>query len=99
MTTNQQSSGQDMKKEYQEGEKEPWIARLGSILIPGFGHIYVGRAAEGVFWTFLTFLTYIFIVGILIHVYLIYNAGKLVEMHNEGKDDLIYEDVADELET
>ncbi len=37
-----------------QAERKPWIAGLLNILLPGFGHVYLGRTKQGVYW-FVTF--------------------------------------------
>jgi TM2 domain-containing membrane protein YozV len=52
--------------------REPWIAGVLSLLIPGLGQIYNGRVIVGVIWLVFTGVSWIGSVGLLgIFVHLI----------------------------
>lgn len=48
--------------------REPWIAGLLSLLIPGLGQIYNGRVLVGIIWFVVTFFTWLGFLGWILHI-------------------------------
>lgn len=48
--------------------REPWIAGILSLLVPGLGQIYNGRVLVGLLWLILTGFSWIGSAGLLVWV-------------------------------
>jgi len=96
-----QSSDQSTNSNREHDKKDPTLATLGSIIVPGFADFYVDRPAPGLIWTAFIYILYITILseqfwlvipGVLIHLLLIYKASDRVNSYNHGEDPL-YPDI------
>lgn len=61
----------------------PGLAALINVFLPGFGHMYLGRTGEGVFWLISVVAGYFFFVcpGVALHIASIISAA----LHNPNR--------------
>jgi TM2 domain-containing membrane protein YozV len=63
-------------------EKNPGLAAVLSLVIPGLGQIYNGQIGIGLFMMALTFGLYFVVIGFLVHIALIFDAYNYAQKLN-----------------
>jgi TM2 domain-containing membrane protein YozV len=62
--------------------KDPSLATILTIFIPGFAHFYNDRVGEGILFFFIVPPLYFVIIGFFLHLYLIFTAGGMTKETN-----------------
>jgi len=68
-------------------QKNPALAAIGSFFFPGLGQVYNGEGfLKGLLFFIVTLIAYLFFIipGLIVHIYLIYNAYSTAKKMNEG---------------
>lgn len=65
--------------------KDPTLAGILSFLLPGLGHLYIGKSWSGIGLFILTFIGYAFYVipGLIIHILVIIDSVKETKKINK----------------
>ena len=69
-------------QQFMAARKDPSLATILTIFIPGFAHFYNDRIGEGILFLLLTPFLYIFVIGFFLHLYLIFTAGGMTKETN-----------------
>lgn len=75
------SSSKEGSRIFEDWHKSPnryFVAALLTIILPGLGHVYRGKVAEGVLWCVCVQLAYMLFIlpGLVLHILCIYEAQK-----------------------
>jgi len=68
-----------------QNKKEPILAAILSLVIPGVGQMYVGNVKKGVIFLILAMVLYFIFwpIGLIFALYAIYDAYKMATIYNE----------------
>ncbi|OLS27461.1 MAG: hypothetical protein HeimC2_11240 [Candidatus Heimdallarchaeota archaeon LC_2] len=64
------------------GRKDPTMAAIISLFLPGLGYAYFGDTGKGIGMFFVIIITYFFLIGFIIHIYSIFNSHSECKKYN-----------------